>query len=124
QLCSGKIGTALPRNHLQISKRFFEGKHYSGFLDSRAFENITEYFDSHITQNLKGTGFISGKMATSLLITKDLEGTSFIGVGRDTSLLFRTLPKTAFSANTRFYVDEDCIFCEQKVLHLGRENKT
>jgi hypothetical protein len=35
----------------------------TGFLDSRAFENITEYFDSHITQNLKGTRFILGKKA-------------------------------------------------------------
>ncbi len=73
--------------------------------------NITEYFDSHITQNLKGTGFILGKKATSLLITKDLEGTSFIGVEKGHNL---AVP----------YVDEDCIFCEQKVLHLGRENKT
>ena len=40
-------------------------KHYSGFLDSRTFENITEYFDSHISQNLKRTRFILGKKATS-----------------------------------------------------------
>ena len=97
------------RHHLQILKPFFEGKHYSGFFDSRAFENITEYFDSHITQNLKGTGFILGKKATSLLITKDLEGTSFIGVGKGHNL---AVP----------YVDEDCIFCEHKVLLKNLQN--
>ena len=73
-------------------------------------------------KNLKRTRFILGKKATTLLITKDLEGTSFIGVGRDTSLLFRTLLNTAFSANTRFYVDEDCIFCEHKVLLKNLQN--
>ena len=117
QICSGKIGTALPRNHLQISKRFFEvnsiqaiwttsSKHYSGFFDS---ENITEYLDGHITQNLKGTGFIWGKKATSLLITKDLEGTSFIGVGKGHKF---AIP----------YVDEDYIFYEHKVLLKNLQN--
>jgi len=103
QLCLENLVLRYQRYDLQILKRFFEGKHYSGFLDSRAFENIIEYFDSHITQNLKGTRFIFGKKATSLLITKDLKGTRFIGVGRDTILLFRTLTKTVFSANTRFF---------------------
>ena len=90
-------------------KRFFEGNHYSGFLDSRTFENITEYFDSHISQNLKGTRFIWGQKAISLLITKDLEGTSFIGVGKGHK----------FAAP---YVDEDYIFCEHKVLLKNLQN--
>ena len=48
QFCLENLVPSYQRSDLQILKRFFEGEHYSGFLDSRAFENITEYFDSHI----------------------------------------------------------------------------
>ena len=48
QFCLENLVPSYQRSDLQILKRFFEGEHYSGFLDSRTFENITKYSDSHI----------------------------------------------------------------------------